>query len=133
MRLHLGKPAFGIGGMPRHQRVADDEAQDGIAQKLELFIVGHGRSHRGLLECRRSVRQCALEQFPIPKTVTEVCFQGFQLRAHTYGCGVGAPPLRLATSCFFVCAMDLTCCGALGALIALSKASDASSSFPASS
>src|SRR5713226_2835402 len=126
MRLQLGKPAFRIGRMPRNKRVAGDEAQDGIAQKLKLFIVGSDRSRRALLVCRRSVRQCALKQFPIPKTMAEGCLQGFQLPAHTYGCGVGAPPaLRLATSCFFVCAMDFTCGNTLGALSALSKASDA--------
>ncbi len=38
--LHFGQPAFRIIGMPRHQGLACQEAENRIAQKFELLVVG---------------------------------------------------------------------------------------------
>ena len=130
---------FGKIGVALEKHVAHQETQDGIAQEFELLVVGSGALGM-LLVHRRPVRERAVEQFRTFEAITDSLFQRRPLRAHGlaiqrsyWAAGLAPPAFNLATSAFFAAAMDFTCGSALGALAALSNASLASSSLPASS
>ena len=75
MSLHLREPAFRIVGMPRHQGLARQEAENRVSEKFELLVVG-GR-FRVLLVHARLVCKRPPQEFPVFEMMPQNLFECF--------------------------------------------------------
>src|ERR1022692_3540119 len=81
--------------MALQQILADQEAQHGVAQKLELFVVARSGLplREGLLVNVRTMRQRAAKDLPVREPVARGDLQGVQIRAHDGATASGLPVL----------------------------------------
>jgi hypothetical protein len=86
--FELGEATFGVGGVTADERFADEEAEDGVAKELELFVVvlAFGAVGRGF-EGAGTVGERLLEQFPTAKLVVQSLFENCQRVVHSGGVG----------------------------------------------
>src|SRR5258708_4186834 len=81
MRLQFRQTPLGIGGMARHQSLADHETEDCIAQKLQLLVVRTG-FFRVSFRTAGFMRQRAFQEFPVYETMAKNSFEYVQVAAH---------------------------------------------------
>src|ERR1700685_1881247 len=79
--LELGQAALRKSWVLSHQCFADQETEDRISEKFELFVIG-GRIFGALFVDPGFVRERAFQQFPILEGMSENFLEGFQVRAH---------------------------------------------------
>lgn len=79
VRLPFRESSFGISRVARDQLFADQEAENGIAQKFELLVVGRPLFRLFLMNARL-VRERPLQQAAILEMMTENSLENFDLR-----------------------------------------------------
>ncbi len=80
VRSEFGKFALAKAGKAFEQFFGGDEAQDGIAHELQLFVISDS-SARGTLQRLkfaglRAMSQCLFQQFGALELVSQGCLQG---------------------------------------------------------
>src|SRR5579862_103407 len=93
MRLEFGETSFRRRCVAPHQRFADHETQDGVAQKLELLVVGSRGGLARTLMNPGFVRERPFEQLAVMKRVTQRCFQNSQVPVHLFPVIAGLCPV----------------------------------------
>src|SRR5215469_8795407 len=114
--------------MPRHQRLGDKEAKNGIAEEFELLVVAEWRIARASLVGMRTMRERAPEQLRMGEPVADSGFERCQLRLHRRTGYL--PPFALAASSFTAVAAWRNRGSRLGCASSLSTVAIASSFLP---
>src|ERR1039457_5276827 len=79
--FQLRQTALGVVGMQGNQQLADDEAEDGVAQKLKLFVIVEDALEILLVD-QRFMGQRAFQQLAALEGVAQGPFESLQFRAH---------------------------------------------------